>query len=101
MQNSDSKLIDDNLDEENFRWHGEDSFHSTDHQFFYEDFAKGSQGEEARDQRMGAFKEQLALDREDELQKKASEKQLQVERSVEAFGRELGIESDDSDELDQ
>lgn len=50
-------MIDENLDEENFRWHGEDSFHSTEHQFFYEEFAKGSREEEARDKRMGAFKE--------------------------------------------
>ena len=33
-----SALIGDNLKESNFLWHGEESFKSTEHQFFYEDF---------------------------------------------------------------
>ena len=67
QKSSDSKLINENLNEENFKWHGEDSFHSTEHQFFYEEFAKGSTDVDApsREQRMVAFKEELAADRED------------------------------------
>ena len=35
-----SAIIGDNLNEGNFRWQGDQSFHSTEHQFFYEDFEK-------------------------------------------------------------
>ena len=39
-----SALIGDNLKESNFLWHGEESFKSTEHQFFYEDFQKDFDG---------------------------------------------------------
>lgn len=35
-----SALIHENLNERNFEWQGDESFHSTEHQFFYEDFEK-------------------------------------------------------------
>ena len=115
QKSSDSKLINENLNEENFRWQGDNSFHSTEHQFFYEEFAKGSTDIEApsREQRMATFKEQLAADREDgpglgqpaNVDQQMSHKQLQVDQKAAEFGRELGMELyagdlDDSGDFD-
>ena len=115
QKSSDSKLINENLNEENFRWQGDNSFHSTEHQFFYEEFAKGSTDVDvpSREQRMAAFKEELAADRQDGLgpgqpasiDHQMSQKQLEMDQKAVEFGRELGMELyagdlDDSGDFD-
>lgn len=40
-----SGLIEENFQEEKFKWIGEESFHSSKHKYFYEDYAKKEQTE--------------------------------------------------------